>query len=71
MIKKLQELTGRFDEIERQMLDSEVISDSKKYQALAKERAKLEAVVVRYKELKSNEEDISELEKMLTRKKSR
>ncbi|MDP8261365.1 MAG: peptide chain release factor 1 [Candidatus Kappaea frigidicola] len=70
MIKKLQELTGRFDEIERQMLDSEVISDSKKYQALAKERAKLEAVVVRYKELKSNEEDISELEKMLTEKKA-
>ncbi len=70
MLKKLQELTSRFTEIEKQMLDSDVISDSKKYQALAKERAKLEAVVVRYKTFKSNEEDISELEKVLTEKKT-
>ena len=65
MIKKLQELAGRFDEIEKQMLDSEVISNSKKYQALAKERAKLEAVVVKYKEVKSNEKEISELKEVL------
>ena len=65
MIKKLQELAGRFDEIEKQMLDSEVISNSKKYQALAKERAKLEAVVVKYKEVKSNEKEIGELKEVL------
>ncbi len=65
MIKKLQELAGRFDKIEKQMLDSEVISNSKKYQALAKERAKLEAVVVKYKEVKSNEKEISELKEVL------
>ncbi len=70
MIKKLQELTGRFDEIEKRMLDSEVISDSKKYQALAKERAKLEAVVARYKEFKCNEKEIDELKKILSNKKT-
>jgi peptide chain release factor 1 len=68
MLKKLQEFTARFDEIEKQMLNPEVISDSKKYQALAKERAKLEAVVHRYKAFRRNEEEISELEKVLTEK---
>jgi peptide chain release factor 1 len=66
MIKKLEEQANRFDEIERQIQNPEVISDSKKYQSLAKERAKLEAVVSRYKKYKANEDEINELNKVLS-----
>jgi peptide chain release factor 1 len=70
MFKKIEKFHQRFKEIEEKLLDAEVISDSKKYQSLAKERAKLEPVVLKYKAYKKNEDEIAELKNVLSGKDS-
>jgi peptide chain release factor 1 len=70
MFEKIEKFQHRFEEIEKKLLDQEVISDSKKYQNLAKERARLEPVVSKYKAYKKNSGEIEELQKVIASKES-
>lgn len=58
--KKLQEMERRFDELEHQLCNPEILSDPKMYQQLSKERKSVEDVAVRSRELGSLSEQIHE-----------
>lgn len=69
MFKRLDSLEKRFEEIEKLMTNSEIISNSQKYQKLAKERSSLESVVTKYREFKKNKLEIEEMQNLLDQKK--
>ncbi|MDP2932522.1 MAG: PCRF domain-containing protein, partial [bacterium] len=52
VIKKLDELDGRFSELEKQLHDPAVNMDSNKVIAISKEQGKLRSVVTKYREYK-------------------
>ncbi|MFH1829478.1 MAG: peptide chain release factor 1 [Pseudomonadota bacterium] len=63
MFEKLKEVEKRFDELTEKLGDSKIIADQSKFQAIAKERSDLEAIVVTFRryvevenDLKGNEE---------------
>ena len=57
MLERLCEVEKRFDAIEADLLDPEIMSDIEKYTSLLKERANLEPVVEKYREYKKTQDD--------------
>ena len=57
MLERLCEVEKRFDAIEADLLDPQIMSDIEKYTSLLKERANLEPVVEKYREYKKTQED--------------
>ncbi len=62
---KLDEIERRYAEIEREMLDPEVLSDPYKIQQLSKARAEISPVIETYERLKSVLKDINDAKTML------
>ena len=60
MFERLEEIEERFNTLERELGDPEVLKDQKHYQALAKEHAELNPIVETYRELKKVREEIEE-----------
>ncbi len=56
--KKLEEMAARFDEMEAQMSDPEVIADNPRYRRVIRERGALARVVKKYRELLEIEKQI-------------
>jgi peptide chain release factor 1 len=63
--EKLERIRERYREIERQMVQPDVVTDRAKQQALGKERALLEEPATRYTEYQEEEREIAELQVLL------
>lgn len=60
MFKKLDEVERRFEDVDRQLQDPNVTSNTKKYMGLMKERSDLEAIVSVYQAYKRNQKNLEE-----------
>ncbi len=58
MLNKLEEVETRFNELETQLTDPSVYDDRNRYQAITKERSKIESIVELYKRYKSVMKDL-------------
>ena len=65
LIRKLQDTEARYADLNTQLADSAVISDSKHYQKTAKAHSDLGEIVGRYQEYKALEKSIQETKAML------
>jgi peptide chain release factor 1 len=65
LLKKLDELEQRYEQIERQLSDPAVTGDSVKLVALSKEQGKLRSIVTKYREYKMVVANIEEAEQIL------
>lgn len=64
-LTKLDEVEARFEQIERQIADPAITSDSVKLIALSKEQGKLRAIVTKYREYKATVAGIKDAEQIL------
>ena len=69
MFNKLKEISEKFEEITRHMSDSQVISDQKTFQKLAREHAGLSGIVEKYREYMKVDGSLSETEQILRQSK--
>ena len=65
LIKKLEELDGRFAELEKQLNDPAITTDSAKLIAISKEQGKLRPTVTNYRSYKKLLSDIAEAKEIL------
>ena len=65
MIERLELIKKRYEELETELMDPEIISDYNKMKKLSKERSDLEITVKKYEELKNVTEEISGLKDMI------
>ncbi len=65
MIERLELIKSRFEELEVELMNPEVISDYNKMKKLSKERSDLEVIVKKYDELNKVTEEISGLKSMI------
>jgi len=66
LLTKLEELDGRFKEIEGQISDPSVARDTKKLIALSKEQAKLRPIVTKYRQYTKTAADIEEAQQIIS-----
>ncbi len=64
-LKKLQETEARFDDLNRQMMDSELISDPERYRKIAKSHRELEPIVSRFRQWQRLSEELKGAREML------
>jgi peptide chain release factor 1 len=64
-IDKLRSVEAKYDELNQQLADPEVVSDSKRYQKTAKAHAELGELVAKFREYKDLERGISETQAMV------
>ena len=57
--EKLDQLGTRYDELTQQLSTAELVSDSSKFQKVAKQHAELEEIVAKHREFKQIEKDLS------------
>ena len=65
MIKKLQIIETRFQELERLLSDPKIISDKETFQKYAKELAEKQPIVNKFREFKNIEKGISSTQEVL------
>ncbi|EWH12230.1 peptide chain release factor 1 [Catenovulum agarivorans DS-2] len=65
IIRKLEALDERYEEVQALLSDGDVISDQDKFKALSKEYSQLEEVVKAFKDYQQAEEDLATAEEML------
>ncbi|MFC1987100.1 peptide chain release factor 1 [Chloroflexota bacterium] len=65
MWDRLEQIDKRYQEIERQIATSEIMSDPKRLQQLARERASIESVVIKYGKYKAASKSLEETREML------
>ncbi len=65
MIRKLQEIEERFEELTRRMSDPEVASNPKAYQELARDHARLSGIVEKFREYREVLDDLPAAEEVL------
>src|SRR5215510_7716001 len=65
LIDKLRTVEARYEELNQQMADPEVISDSKRYQKVAKAHAELGELVSKFREYKDLERGITDTRVMV------
>ncbi len=65
MLDQLEEKLARYEEIERLMLDPQVLADSQRVAALARERGMLARVVSKYREFKKINQQIAQTRQLL------
>jgi peptide chain release factor 1 len=70
VVKKLDELEGRYGELEKQLHDPAVNMDSKKVIAISKEQGKLRSVVTKYREYKKLLSEIQQTQAILNDEKT-
>ncbi len=64
-INKLEELTKRFNEINKLFLDPDLVKNQEKFKELSKERSEIEEVVTEYKNYKKLSEELEETKALL------
>jgi peptide chain release factor 1 len=57
--EKLDQLGARYDELTQQLSTAEIVSDSSRFQKVAKQHAELEGIVVKHREYKQIEKDLA------------
>ncbi|MBV8513792.1 MAG: PCRF domain-containing protein, partial [Acidobacteria bacterium] len=57
--EKLDQLGARYDELTQQLSTAELVSDSAKFQKVAKQHAELEEIVAKHREYKQIEKDLA------------
>ena len=62
---KLDQLGARYDELTQQLSTAEVVSDSARFQKIAKQHAELEEIVAKHREFKQIEKDLAGARQML------
>jgi peptide chain release factor 1 len=65
LIEKLRTVESRYEDLNRQLADPEIVSDSKRYQKAAKTHSDLGEIVAKYREYKDIERGISDTKAML------
>ncbi len=65
MLEKLQSLEQRYEDLNRQMSDPDIFSNQEAYQKLAIAHAELEEIVVKYREYRQIEDELSDAREML------
>ena len=65
MIDKLEEVERRFERLEADLANPEVLADSARYQKVAKERSSLERIVATFRSYKKAWRELEELEELL------
>jgi len=65
MFEKLREIEARYDELESEMADPEIIADQPRYKKVTKAHSDLEDIVARYRELKKVMGEIQSTREML------
>src|SRR5262249_55518568 len=65
LVGKLQTIETRYEELNRQLADPEVVSDTKRYQKAAKTHSELGEIVNRYRDYKDIERGIRDTQAML------
>ena len=65
MFQKLDEVEKRYEEVTRKISDPEIIAQQSQWQALMKEHAEIEPVVLKYKEYKKVNQAIEDAKEML------
>src|SRR5450432_500621 len=63
--EKLDQLGTRYDELTQQLSTAELVSDSSKFQKVAKQHAELEEIVARHREFKQIEKDLAGAHQMM------
>jgi len=58
MFEKLEAIERTYEELNQQMTDNEIISDQTRYTKIAKQHRELEAIVVKFREIKKLDSDI-------------
>ena len=71
MRAKLESLQDRFEEVAALLSDAEVMADRERFTALSKEYAEVEPVVVCFQKATQLEQNISDNELLLSRRRSR
>jgi peptide chain release factor 1 len=66
LLEKLNEIEQRYEQIERQLSDPAIASDSVKLVALSKEQGKIRSIVTKYREYRTVVADIEEAEQILS-----
>src|ERR1700758_2259837 len=59
LTEKLDQLGARYDELTQQLSSAEVVSDSSRFQKIAKQHAELEEIVAKHREYKQIEKDLA------------
>ena len=68
MYENLEVFDKKYIELEQSMMDPEVLSDSKRYQEIAKEHADLQGIVLKYREYKESTEELALTKEMYDEK---
>ncbi|HET6247120.1 MAG TPA: PCRF domain-containing protein [Tepidisphaeraceae bacterium] len=71
LLRKLDEIDRRYDELESQLSDSAVLSNSQKIVAISKEKGALEGLVSRFREYRAMTAQVAELEELRANKADR
>ena len=66
MFERLEQIEARFQDLNRQMADPEVLGDHEKYQKIAKQHRELEPVVEKFREYRQVKTGIADARAMLT-----
>ncbi len=67
MFEKLESSLKRFKELQRLLIEPEVIAQSQRYQQLAKERARLEPIATKYAEYKKLKQELADVDSLLAK----
>ncbi len=65
LIDKLRSVEARYEELNQQLADPEIVADTKRYQKAAKTHSDLSEIVVKFREFKDLERGITETRSML------
>jgi peptide chain release factor 1 len=65
LTEKLDQLGARYDELTQQLSTSEIVSDSARFQKVAKQHAELEQIVEKHREFKQIEKDLAGAHQMV------
>src|SRR6185369_4203802 len=68
MFERLVEVERRYEELERQLVDPNVIANRREFTKLAKERSQLEETVARWRERKRLAQDVDEHRELMREK---
>src|SRR5207244_7154916 len=63
--EKLDQLAARYDEVTQQLSTPDAVSDSARFQRLAKQHAELEEIVAKHREYKQIEKDLAGARQMV------
>jgi peptide chain release factor 1 len=63
--EKLDQLGARYDELTRQLSSGEAVTDSSRFQKIAKQHSELEQIVAKHREYKQLEKDLAGAHQMI------